>query len=135
MKTLMLFANDDVDDCKNCIASGLNVDYGDNNEEDVSDLLASRLNKGNSDDLDTGDYDYDVDGDDVDDKYGNNLLDDDHDYGVNGDDVDVKDGTNLLAATLKSSKGSCFPLLALRLSLSLQQKLLMIFIFYLANIL
>ena len=45
MKTLMLFANDDVDDCKNCIASGLNVDYGDNNEEDVSDLLASTLMK------------------------------------------------------------------------------------------
>ena len=92
MKILMLIANDDLDDCKNCIASGLNVDYGDNKDEDV-------LNKGNSDDLDTGDYDYDVDGDDVDDKY----------------------GTNLLAATLKSSKGSCFPLLAMRLSLSLQQ--------------
>ena len=60
MKILMLIANDDLDDCKNCIASGLNVDYGDNNDEDVSDLFASRLNKGNSDDLDTGDYDYDV---------------------------------------------------------------------------
>ena len=109
MKILMLIANDDLDDCKNCIASGLNVDYGDDNDED---LLASRLNKGNSDDLDTGIYDYDVDGDDVYAKY----------------------GTNLLAATLKSSKGSCFPLLAMRLSLSLQQKLLMIFISYLANI-
>ena len=112
MKILMLIANDDLNDYQSCIASGLNVVYGDDNDEDVSDLFASRLNKGNSDDLDTGDYDYDVDGDDVDDKY----------------------GTNLLAATLKSSKGSCFPLLALRLSLSLQQKLLMIFIFYLANI-
>ena len=79
MKILMLIANDDLDDCKNCIASGLNVDYGDDNDED---LLASRLNKGNSDDLDTGSYDYDVDGDDVDATY----------------------GTNLLAATLKSSK-------------------------------
>ena len=45
MKILMLIANDDLDDCKNCIASGLNVDYGDNNEEDVSDLLASTLMK------------------------------------------------------------------------------------------
>ena len=41
MKILMLIANDDLDDCKNCIASGLNVDYGDDNDED---LLASRLN-------------------------------------------------------------------------------------------
>ena len=44
MKILMLIANDDVDDCKNCIASGLNADYGDNYDENLSDLFASRLN-------------------------------------------------------------------------------------------
>ena len=41
MKILMLIANDNFDYCKNCIASGLNVDYGDDNDDDVSDLFAS----------------------------------------------------------------------------------------------